>query len=149
MHIRWAVVANVEVFRIGTVGQSTAHRVGPVPNNLLTADKILKHITGYYLITVFDWASPVWSVRLCHRSLIWQRSASFSPHCTRTGWHHSSCSCSWTCTGSPHSCRLQSKERSVRSVIFSVWYAEPLTQSEMGHVVWGHFKNYCWFFWSF
>lgn len=56
VHIRWAIVANVEVFvfRFGTVGQSTAHLVGPVPNNLLAADKMSNHITGYDFITVFD-----------------------------------------------------------------------------------------------
>lgn len=49
----------------------------------------------------------------------------------------------------PTAAGCSERERSFRSVIFSVWYSELLTRSEMGHAVWGHFKNYSWFFWSF
>lgn len=137
VHLWWAVVANVEVFvfKIGTMGQSTAHLVGPVPTNLLTADTISNHIPGYLLMSVVDWAWPVWSVRLCHRSLIRHRRASFSPHCTRFGWHHSSCSCCWTCTGSPHSCWLQSRraiteECHLFSLVF--WAINPIWNGTCG-----------------
>lgn len=45
VHVRWAVLTHIEVFvfRIGTVGQSTAHLVGPVPNNLWTAEEASNH----------------------------------------------------------------------------------------------------------
>lgn len=42
LHLRWAVVANIEVFvfRVGTVCHCTAEFVGSVPNNLTTTGKI-------------------------------------------------------------------------------------------------------------
>lgn len=47
----------VFVFRIGTMDQSTAHLVGPVPNNLWTAEEASNHGSEYDLKTPVG-ASP-------------------------------------------------------------------------------------------